>query len=275
MTVASTTDVATARDELLARGVLYRALKLGLDRPTQETHRAFFDNERRQALRLAARWLEHGRPGALAAAVDLLYRDAPPQLEQLERSYEHLFGHTLRGRVCPYECEYGRRAMLQQAHELADLAGFYAAFGLKASETRHERPDHVACQFEFLEFLVRKEDWALENGDAEMAQITREAGKKFLRDHLSRFGRAFAHTLEEAAPGEFYGSLGGLCQALLRFDCERLELALGPKVLELASTAPDHVPMACGSAGSDDLVQLGQPGQSGQFGTGGSAPREP
>jgi TorA maturation chaperone TorD len=263
MTVDTVTAAADATDRLLARGVLYRALKLGLDRPAEATVRLFFDGEGRQVLSQAAWSLEEGQPGPLGAAVDRLCALAEPGLDELRLAHERLFGHTLRGRVCPYECEYGHRALLQQAQELADLSGFYAAFGLRASETRHERADHIACQFEFLEFLVRKECWALARGDAEMAEVTASAARFFLGDHLARFGRAFAHSLQEAAPDDLYGVLGGLCEALLRFECGRLDLPLGPEVLGLCSTEPDGVPMACGSDGAEELVQLGSGGALG------------
>lgn len=258
MTTAHLMNEPAVSDQLLARAVVYRALGIGLDQPTQATHAGFCAG--RAALQLAARTLEEEVDGPLFAAVERLLGLAPPGHEALRRSHERLFGHTLRGRVCPYECEYDSRAMLQQAHDLADLAGFYAAFGLCTGEGRHERPDHVACEVEFLEFLVRKECWALEHGDGEMAGTTRAAARMFLGDHLARFGRAFAGALQEAEPDGFYGALGELCETFLRLECERLDLPLGPKVLELCSTEPDGVPMACGSAGSgnsDELVQLG------------------
>ncbi len=267
MTLAATTppEIEAACDRLLARGVLYRALKLGLDRPGEALLAAFFEPGGRAALARAAERLNGAAGGELAPAVESLQALAAPTLDELHRSHERLFGHTLRGRVCPYECEYGRQALLQQAQELADLAGFYAAFGFRAREARHERPDHVACEFEFLELLARKECWALDNDDDEMADVTRTAARRFLRDHLARFGRAFARALQDAAPGEFYGALGALCEAVLHADCRRLEVPLGPEVLELRSTAPDGVPMACGDDEPEELVQLG----------GGAARRDP
>ncbi|MFQ5349081.1 MAG: molecular chaperone [Thermoanaerobaculia bacterium] len=273
MTVQTVNTAAAldATDRLLARGVLFRALKLGLDRPGEATCRALFGKEGRETLSRAARSLDEGVPGPLGAAVDRLCSLAEPGLDELQLAHERLFGHTLRGRVCPYECEYGHRALLQQAQELADLSGYYAAFGLRASETRHERPDHIACQFEFLEFLVRKECWALAHADAEMAEVTRSAARLFLGDHLARFGRAFARSLQKASPDDLYGSLGALCEALLRVECERLDLELGPQVLELRSTEPDGVPMACGS-GDDQLVQLGSAERGGPPG---AEPGEP
>jgi TorA maturation chaperone TorD len=247
-------DVSNAMDRVLARAVLCRALKLGFDQPTNTLLQALFSDDGREALRLAALSLEGRESRALSAVVERLGALAVPELEQLRYSHERLFGHTLRGRVCPYECEYGRQALLLRAQELADLGGFYAAFGLRSAATRHERPDHVACQFEFVEFLSRKEFWAIENDDAEMADLTLKALAEFLRQHLARFGRAFARSLQDAEPRGFYGMLGEFCEAFLLVECGRLGVPIGPEILELRTSGDDDVPMACGS---DDLVELG------------------
>ena len=204
-----------------------------------------------KALESAALLLDGSSGGPLARCVEALVTGSPPESGASER----LFGHTLRGAVCPYESEYGRRALIQQAHELADLAGFYGAFGLKAAGHHRERPDHVACELEFLEFLSRKVAYALEIDDGEMLAITRLAIGKFLSEHLGRFGRAFAVSLQVADPDGYYGSVGSLCEHYLASECERFAVPLGPAMLELRSAREEEVPMACGSG--DELVQLG------------------
>ena len=156
-------------------------------------------------------------------------------LGALEQSYNRLFGHTLRGVVCPYETEYGRAHPFQQAQELADLAGFYAAFGLKPSEEPNGRVDHIAHELEFLEFLSCKEAYAIENHEDEMLGITREALGRFLGEHVGHFGRAFGLHLQEADDGGFYGDLGGLLAAFLSSECKRQGVPVGPKLLELRS----------------------------------------
>ena len=234
-------------DRSLARAVLARTLKDGLSFPTRRTLRAF-RNEGRKALRRAA-VPEPGAGSAGAALVEAAerlcaVRAASP--EGLRDEYESLFGHALRGRVCPYETEYAGGALFQHAQELADISGFYRAFGLEAAWANGERVDHAACEFEFLEFLSMKEAWALEPRDAEMLEVTRRAARGFLRDHLARFGVAFGTSLRREGRDGFYGRLGALCTAFLRSECARLGLRTGPELLELRPEVEDPVPMACG-----------------------------
>jgi TorA maturation chaperone TorD len=160
---------------------------------------------------------------------------------------ERLYGHTLRGRVCPYETEYGNEAPFRQGQELADLQGFYIAFGLKPPMERGERADHVTVELEFAEFLARKEAHAAETGDAEMLAVTRQAMGVFLEHHLGRFGPAFAAMLQREDPDGLAGRLGGALAALLALDARRLEVPIGPALLPVAELKDDAVPMGCGS----------------------------
>ncbi len=191
-----------AQDLLLARAALCRFLRLALAPPDRASHETLRSPATLTALDLAARTLDRSPDGELLAASEALVADPGRSIGEARSAHRRLFGHTLRGRVCPYECEYGRRPLLQQAQELADLAGFYRAFGLRPSRLRHERPDHVACELEFLEFLSVKEALALERRDGESGEITRQAVRRLLREHLGRFGRAFARALAEARAGE-------------------------------------------------------------------------
>lgn len=240
-------------DRALARAVLCRALRTGLERPGRGTAAAFFSAPGRRTLLRAAALCDE--TAALRAVVERIcfVEGAVPEL--LSPLHERIFAHTLRGLVCPYECEYGRREALQQAQELADLAGFYAAFGLRLDPGTHERVDHVGCELQFLEFLSRKESWALERGDEEMVRITRRAVRRFLAEHLGRFGRAFACALQAAGERGFYSRLGALLETFLLVECRRCGVAIGPEVLELREPQEDPAPMACGG---DDMVQIGE-----------------
>ncbi len=118
-----------------------------------------------------------------------------------------------------------------------------------------ERPDHISCELEFLEFLLRKQAYALEQGDESMGKETRRATRLFLKEHLGRFGRAFGAQMKKHDPEGFLGKTGDFTFEFLAVECRRLDLEPGLIQLPLRSTAEDEVPMACG--GESDLVQLG------------------
>jgi len=237
-----------AIDIALARAVVCRTLRMGFHTPNEEIVRSLSSPESMQALRGAALLLDRG----LAAAASLFSREKVPPLTDLEQDYNRLFGHTLRGKVCPYGTEYGKAHSFQQAHILSDLAGFYLAFGLRPAAAVNERVDHIAYQLEFLEFLSRKEAFALEQGEQEMLEVTRHALKKLLREHLGRFGRAVGSRLQQEDRDGFYGRLGSLCSLFLRTECERQGVPVGSEVLELLSSEEERVPMACGT-GDEEL----------------------
>lgn len=239
-------------DRALARAVVARFLA-GAFGPVESMPADGKAREQRLAAVAAAAVELDDREGGPLARVG---RDLAACRSPLPGVRQRLFGHTLRGAVCPYETEYGRRELIQQAHELADLAGFYEAFGLKVSQRQRERPDHIACELEFLAVLSLKEAHALERLDGEMLEVTRMAIAKFLTDHLGRFGRAFAVSLQSEDRG-YYGRAGELLGAFVELECRRYGVEPGPTVLELRSTREDEVPMACGTG--DGLVQIGSP----------------
>jgi DMSO reductase family type II enzyme chaperone len=231
----------------LCRSALYQALALGFRLPTPETLDRLASSEAALALADAADVADPSGGGELAGrARALALSGKPGRLETLATSFHRLFGHTARGRVSPYETEYGKDALFQQPQEMGDLGGFLRAFGLTLREESHERVDHISCECEFMAFLARKEAFAEERGDAAMAGETRKAARLFLRDHLGRFGPAFARKLTREDPGGFYGALGELCLGFLTAECGRFQVPSGSEFLQLRAVDLDDAPMACG-----------------------------
>ena len=116
-------------------------------------------------------------------------------LDALREGYEAVFGHTISKQCPPYETEYTNMHLFQQSDFLADLAGFYRAFGVAVKEGT-ERLDHLAIQLEFLHLASFKEARALESGEAEAAAVCRDAQTSFIEDHLGRWAGIFAKRLE-------------------------------------------------------------------------------
>jgi TorA maturation chaperone TorD len=102
---------------------------------------------------------------------------------------------------------------------MADIAGFYQAFGLKTSRRHAERLDHVVLEFEFMALLLSLEHQAAE-GDPkwrnERLQVCRDAESRFFREHLAWWVPAFAHLLgKEAGVGCFYEAVSVFVAALI------------------------------------------------------------
>jgi DMSO reductase family type II enzyme chaperone len=230
---------------LLARATLYSALAIGFRPPTAETIERLVSKQGLRTLSAAAKILDPGTGSFSSAVLHLRSRDL--SLPVLEKAHAHLFGHTARGAVSPYETEYGSEALFQQPHELGDLSGFYLAFGLKLKADVHERPDHISCECEFLAFLSLKKLHALEQGDRPMADEAQKAERLFLRDHLARFVPAFALKLAANDSSGFYCALGHLCLAFVKQESRRLNVPLGAESLGLRPATDDQVPLACGN----------------------------
>jgi nitrate reductase assembly molybdenum cofactor insertion protein NarJ len=180
---------------------------------------------------------DHPALGAMAAAV-------AGGVEPLQRTYVELFDRG-KGRTSLYETEHGRMRGLAKGHDLADLAGFYHAFGLTLdSERVHEMLDHVAVELEFYGLLLMKQALLAEADDAEGGAIVLDARRKFLTDHLGRFVGVIAD--QPAVRGDAaYGGVLAWCARLIAAECEALAVTPAPLDFFAAEREPDDV--ECGA----------------------------
>jgi TorA maturation chaperone TorD len=219
---------------------------LGFASPTEETLRRLVSPEGAAGLAALAAVLDEADGTALEPLATALAVEPAPSLDTLCLLYARLFGHTARGAAPPYEIEYGEDSLFAPPREMSDLGAFFRAFGLQLDAGARERPDHIACECEFLLVLARKEARALSLGDTPMWQATRDATRAFLRDHPGRWAPAFGASLARLDVDGFYGALGRLLAAFVSAECLRMGVPAGPELLRLRSTAPDDTPMACG-----------------------------
>ena len=233
-------------DIALCRSAIWEALALGFRPPTMESVARLVSGESARALASAAAVLDGADGTALEPLALALAVEPPPSIEALRHVYGRLFGHTARGAAPPYETEYGEDSIWEPQREMSDLGAFFRAFGLRVDPGAHERPDHIACECEFLLALARKEARALALGDEPMREATCRAARLFLRDHLARWAPALGATIARLEPDGFYGALGRLLAAFTLAECGHAGVAAGPGFLRLRSTAPDDTPMACG-----------------------------
>lgn len=146
----------------------------------------------------------------------------PPNPEKnLELEMREVFGHNLSPDCPPYETQYGKLDVFRSTQILADLAGFYRAFGLDMAD-HNRRPDHIATELEFVSLLCLKESMALENNDQEHADLCRAAERRFLATHLGRWVGSFVEAISRKAPGSYYTGLSQTLHALVSWDQKKL-----------------------------------------------------
>lgn len=159
---------------------------------------------------------------------------------------------------CPlYECEYipSRDASTRTQH-LADLAGFFAAFGLRPWPHHPARQDHVAMILSFAALLSEKQLAARAEQDRAQAEehelICRDAATSFMRDHVAWWMPTFGRLCEEQAVALARDASSELAVAVRHFSgaarvlrawvgIERMHCAVEPvrRIVQPDIAAPD------------------------------------
>lgn len=215
--------------EVLARHHVYSVAGRLLERPDEEFFVALASGELVRELSLAAACLPES--SGLDAAADALCRSwvaaGSPDAKALGERYECLFGHALSPDFPPYSTQYGGEAAFRQSQSMADICGYYSAFGLRVAAGRKERPDHLSIECEFMAFLALKEAHALEEGRQEQAELSRQAATRFLREHLGPAALGYHTLVSQACDDAFYAAGARLLAELAAWhrDRERRELA--------------------------------------------------
>lgn len=152
-------------------------------------------------------------------------------VEGLRRAYLAAFDESSATRCAATEMDQlggPPQLELTRTFEMADVAGFYRAFGVEVG-AGDERPDHVTAELEFMNLLAVKESIALhDEGPGEHAEICRNASRAFLRDHLGRFAPRLGDCLAESNNDPVYRGAGRLLGGFVAFDAERIDAAGAP-----------------------------------------------
>lgn len=215
------------------RARLYTLCAVAFDRPRARLEDALEDGAIPDVLVESAASLENADLEAAAAAVT-------DQLENVDfasfqTAYGETFGIETESAVSAYEMAYRPGGMVTNTDELADVAGFYQAFGLEVGEQRG-RVDQLAIELEFLGELAAREAYLADAGDEDGLAIVVDAQRRFLEDHLGRWVPRLIAELEETDVDQPYLTLGRLLETLVAYDADRL--GAHPDVLEEQPAGP-------------------------------------
>jgi len=145
-----------------------------------------------------------------------------------------------------HETGYERARGFAVDEQLADVAGFYRAFGVEPVGV--ERLDHLAVELEFYAWLLSQQEFLDRAGDEEGSEIVTDGRRKFLAAHLAPLALAAAARPGVAA-GPFAAGFAAIAE-LVAAECARLGVDAEPLELGLAAAEPDALDCAATSAGA-------------------------
>ena len=232
--------------EAVARTLMYDFLVRGLMYPTSAMWQATRDTILPGMAELQTTDSRLG--GRLSEMVAVAA--ATTDFDDARRAHGLLFP-PIESQDCPaYETAYRGTEVFQQAHIMADVAGFYRAHGVRPGGPERERPDHITTELTFMQFLSRKEAYALEHLGAERAAECRATQALFLRDHLGCWGPGMAKRMAAIASHPFFNALGLLLEAWLEHEMQAL--AVEPAELTVQPLPfPPPTSEGCGPDGHD------------------------
>ena len=173
--------------------------------------------------------LEHSEETALSKSFQMLMSKLDEKKkENIRNEFVNVFGHTLSKQIAPYALEHLKNSdVFFRTQKLADLNGFYKAFGMEVESI--ERADHISTQTEFLSFLLLKELLAVQNDLHDEKEVCEKAFADFNNDHFLDWVKMFAENLATHVDGGFYPVAGRFLQDFLIKEKSQLDT---PKALQ-------------------------------------------
>lgn len=181
--------------------VLYTFISSLYSEPSSGRFRLLFEESFREAVATACEAVDGNLLKNLSRAI-LDFLAAPEG--SIQDEYVSTFGHTLSKPTAPYELEHLKNEdVFYRTQRLADLEGFYRAFGLAMDMP--ERADHISVEAEFLAHLSAKEAFAREHDlGTEKIEVCRRARWDFSNDHFTGWVPVLAQNILGVPGGQFY-----------------------------------------------------------------------
>jgi nitrate reductase assembly molybdenum cofactor insertion protein NarJ len=197
---------------------LYKIFSLGFSYP-EENNWAMIERQ----LRVSEDLFEGQMLSSLNSFQEYFIENRP-RIDDIKSEYLSIF--DVGRKISPYETEYMSEKLSRKPFELADIAGFYTAFGLGVNEKMRNKEalDHISIELEFMAILEWKAQYALGNGQEENLKIVEDAKLKFLQEHLAKWGFFFCRQIYGLEGDSFFIRLAKLFERVLILECKRYEL---------------------------------------------------
>ncbi|MFQ5862148.1 MAG: molecular chaperone TorD family protein [Candidatus Brocadiales bacterium] len=248
-------------EEVLARSTIYSHLTAAFAYPVEDYFKELQSGEVVASLKKAVSFFSEEKE--LVVAVESFCKAVEKEIpsltvKDLEGEYNRIFSMGL---ICPHnETEYNSSHVFMKGQDMADIAGFYNAFGFKMSEKEKALVDFIGTELEFMHVVTFKEHYALEKGEEGHAEVCREAEGKFLKGHLGTWVNAFSKVLSATTHLEFFRTLGKLLEEFVTFDGKHLGVAPFQVVSVPAfSPSPEPEAFTCGEPSKEDFAFKGGP----------------
>lgn len=251
----------------LARANLYRYLSLAPLPPSDRRFAALYDPDFRAVTTAAVNWLRDDsrfHPQALGPGeLHPSQLDASrlfPDNEDTPSAYLEVFGHTISKECPPYESEYyGNSDITFRSQKLADIAGFYRAFGLDRRAEARERIDFLSFEAEFMEIVIARQLYADQEGlGDERVQVCLQSQRRFFIEHLGWWLPTFGVQLEDRTSSDYYRGLADFVRAFTAAERATLKVPLftEPASLHPDARDPEGACFSCGLAGEGESQPL-------------------
>ena len=136
---------------------------------------------------------------------------------ELQADYTNLFLLALRAPISETAYEIDKTS--RRAYELADISGFYKAFGVEVPQGIE--PDHLSAELEFLSILLQK---YIMIDQEEGKDVCIKAYKDFLKDHVGRWYELFTKLVNENANTSFYKTIANLMKSLIDEETKGMKI---------------------------------------------------
>lgn len=206
-------SVMTVTDELVHRAAWFKMFSLLFRYPNEETITLLKDGVPELPIEVLNTDMRANAEPFKRAVADA-------SAEQITLEYSSLF--TGAGLCRANENDY-EKLSFSMTEKLADVAGFYSAFGFEVNDDTGERPDFVGTELDFINLMLLKQAYAVKNGWTEQATVTADALANFVETHFVRWVPKLCYALRElATEGGIYAAGADALAAIVDSEDSRL-----------------------------------------------------